>query len=91
MKDVVDNEFVEADSELIEFSPVPPPFVQTDEQRARWHVCLAAAVTIAQKTGADATFVFSTTRELFHSDLPTGSPDEVAPEHRAALGEPYKP
>jgi hypothetical protein len=75
----------------IEFSPVPPPYVQTDEERVRWNVCLRTAVTIAQKTGADAAFAFSTTRELYHSDLPTGSPEEVAPEHRAALGGPYRP
>lgn len=75
---------------VVEYAP-PPPYVRTEDERARWHVCLKIAETVSidnEPDGlADPTFVFHTTRELYHSDAPTGTPaDMESDEHRALLG-----
>lgn len=54
-----------------------PPYVQTAEQRERWDVCVEAAEATSRKSEPsgkpDKIFVWTCTRSLYHSDMPTGT------------------
>lgn len=75
----------------VEISTQPPDYVVTDEQRWRWHICLRTAQKLARTVGQDSTFVFHTTRELYASDNPTGTREDLNPEQLAEIGEPWSP
>jgi hypothetical protein len=55
-----------------------PPYVRMAEQRERWDVCeevAEATSRLHEPSGEpDRTFVWFTTRALYRSDIPTGTP-----------------
>lgn len=60
------------------FAPFPPS-VQTQEQRDRWYVCAAIVTHLSaqlEPSGQpDGRWVWTATRALYNSDIPTGEPD----------------
>ena len=58
-----------------------PPFVSTAERRLRWDLCVAVA---AQQLGEppDGAQVWSASRVLFHSAIPTSDAVPAATPHR---------
>jgi hypothetical protein len=56
-----------------------PPYVQGEDARLRWKVCAATALACSAQYEPDgrpsASFVWTTTRALYNSDEPTGTPD----------------
>lgn len=56
-----------------------PSSVVTVEERLRWRVCRKYAEAAAAQDGDDAgTTIHFMTRSLYRSDLPTGTPEEIA-------------
>lgn len=74
-----------ADEDDFEYQGDPyPPFVVTPEQRRRWDFCVQGAEGLfADLPEAERTVqVWSATRALYNSDIPTdppGQPTPVAP------------
>jgi hypothetical protein len=60
-----------------------PAFVHTDEDKERWRLALDIASKISRdfepSGNPDPQFVFYMSREVFFSDIPTGSPEDAAP------------
>lgn len=56
-----------------------PPYVRSSEERERWDVCEEIAKGTSRLHEAsgksDPTFVWYTTRSLYCSEIPTGSPE----------------
>ena len=65
-----------------QFAPIPG-YVQTDAQRDRWYVCASIVTEMSaalEPSGEpDPRFVWTGTRALYRSDIPTGDPDPDAP------------
>jgi len=55
-----------------------PPYVNTDSERRRWELSEQAAYRLFEDVGADNVLIWTTTRSLYRSDIPTGVPDESA-------------
>jgi hypothetical protein len=59
-----------------------PPFVQTPEDRERWELSVTLAETTSRQNEPDgrpnSMFVWYFARSVYHSDIPTGSPDDPA-------------
>jgi hypothetical protein len=60
-----------------------PGYVQTDAQRDRWSVCAAICAHVSElfepSGRPDPGFVWTGTRALYRTDIPTGDPDPDAP------------
>jgi hypothetical protein len=59
-----------------------PPYVTTEAQRERFDLSKAIAQRQVELYDDDPNplYVWLTTRWLYHSDIPTGGPDEAVPQ-----------
>jgi hypothetical protein len=72
---------IEADATEIRNAP-PPPFVRTDADRKRWDISGKVAEAIfhdnAPGEPLDPVFYWHMQRTVYGSDIPTGTPGDVA-------------